>query len=46
LRRSEGVTAIEYGIVAALIATVIIGAVNTLGQNVYNLLFEKIATSL
>ncbi len=31
LREEEGVTAIEYGLIAALIAVVIIGAVKTLG---------------
>ncbi len=34
LRRDEkGVTALEYGLIAALIAVVIIGAVTTLGTN-------------
>jgi pilus assembly protein Flp/PilA len=34
LRRDEGVTAIEYGLIAALIAVVIIGAVTALGTSV------------
>ena len=34
LKRDEtGVTALEYGLIAALIAVVIIGAVTTLGSN-------------
>lgn len=33
LREEEGVTAIEYGLIAALIAVVIIGVVTTLGTN-------------
>lgn len=32
LKNEEGATAIEYGLLAALIAVVIIGAVSTLGQ--------------
>jgi pilus assembly protein Flp/PilA len=31
-RREEGVTALEYGLIAALIAVVIIGAVTTVGS--------------
>ncbi len=30
----EGVTALEYGMIAALIAAVIVGAVTTLGEDV------------
>lgn len=33
LRDQSGATAIEYGLIAALIALVIIGAVTTLGTN-------------
>ena len=33
LRDEEGVTAIEYGLIAALIAVVIIGAVTAVGNN-------------
>lgn len=34
LKRDEkGVTALEYGLIAALIAVVIIGSVSTLGSN-------------
>ena len=32
-RDEQGVTALEYGLIAALIAVVIIGAVTTLGTN-------------
>jgi pilus assembly protein Flp/PilA len=32
----SGVTALEYGLIAGLIAVVIIGAVTLLGQNVSN----------
>jgi pilus assembly protein Flp/PilA len=32
-RDNRGVTALEYGLIAALIAVVIIGAVSTLGGN-------------
>lgn len=31
LREDSGVTAIEYGLIAALIAVIIIGAVTTIG---------------
>ena len=41
----SGVTAIEYGLIAGLIALVIIGAVTTLGGNLTNL-FNTIATSV
>ncbi|MFP3984289.1 MAG: Flp family type IVb pilin [Desulfurivibrionaceae bacterium] len=34
LKEEEGVTALEYGLIAALIAVVIIGAVTLLGENV------------
>ncbi len=34
VRRTEGATAVEYGLMVALIAIVIIGAVTVLGQNV------------
>ena len=41
----EGVTAIEYGLIAALIAVVIIGAVTLVGGNL-NAIFSFIATKL
>ncbi len=36
LGREEGATAVEYGLMVALIAVVIIGAVTTLGTNLNN----------
>jgi pilus assembly protein Flp/PilA len=36
LRDDSGATAIEYGLIAALIAVVIIGAVTTLGSGLAN----------
>lgn len=45
LNDEEGVTAIEYGLIAALIAAVIIVAVQLIGTNL-NLVFNKIATAL
>jgi pilus assembly protein Flp/PilA len=45
LRDEEGVTAIEYGLIAALIAVVIIGAVTTIGADLL-IAFNKIAAAL
>ena len=41
----SGVTAIEYGLIAALIAVVIIGAVSTVGTSL-NATFGTVASSL
>lgn len=44
----EGVTALEYGMIAALIAGVIVGAVTLLGDNVesvFNTIAGKIVAS-
>ena len=41
----SGATAIEYGLIAALISVVIIGALSTIGTNL-NLAFTKIGTNL
>ncbi|MBM0207519.1 Flp family type IVb pilin [Micromonospora sp. STR1s_5] len=41
----DGATAIEYGLIAALIAVVIIGALTTIGSNL-NTAFTSIGTSL
>lgn len=41
----EGVTAIEYGLIAALIAVVIIVAVTSVGANL-NAIFTRIAGAL
>ena len=45
LRDEEGVTAIEYGLIAALIAVVIITAVTSVGTNL-NATFNYIANKL
>ena len=45
LRDEEGVTAIEYGLIAALIAVVIIAAVALIGTNL-NTVFTKVANCL
>lgn len=45
LRDEEGATALEYGLIAALIAGVIITAVTTLGTKVQTT-FDYIATSM
>ena len=44
-KREEGATAIEYGLIAALIALAIIVAVTLVGTNL-SALFEKIAGKL
>ena len=43
--REQGATAVEYGLMVALIAIVIIGAVTFLGGNL-NTLFNKVASSV
>lgn len=45
LRDEEGVTAIEYGLIAALIAIVIITAVTSVGTNL-NVIFQSVADAL
>ena len=45
MSRISGVTAIEYGFIAGLIAVVIIGAVQTLGTNVSSA-FSSIAIAV
>ena len=45
LRQDEGVTAIEYGLIAALIAVVIITAVALVGTNLTTT-FNKIASKI
>lgn len=45
LKDESGATAIEYGLIAALIAVVIIAAVTTLGTNL-NAKFQTIATEV
>jgi pilus assembly protein Flp/PilA len=45
VRSNRGVSAIEYGLLAALIALVIIAAVTTLGTNLKGV-FNTISTSI
>jgi pilus assembly protein Flp/PilA len=45
LREESGATAIEYGLIAALIAVVIIGAVTAVGTNL-STQFNTVATTL
>ncbi|MDX3886120.1 MAG: Flp family type IVb pilin [Sphingomonas sp.] len=45
LKNDKGATAIEYGLIAALIAVAAIGAMTTLGQNL-NSTFETVAGNL
>ena len=45
LRNDRGATAVEYGLMVALIAIVIIVAVSLLGSNLSSL-FKKVATSV
>ena len=45
LRNESGATAIEYGLIAALIAVVVIGAVTTIGTNL-NATFTTIGKSI
>jgi Flp pilus assembly pilin Flp len=42
----SGVSAIEYGLIVALMTLAIVGAVNTLGQQALTQLFLKVAGSL
>lgn len=45
LRNEEGATAIEYGLIAALIAVAAITAMTTLGDNL-NETFEGVSTAI
>lgn len=45
MNKKEGVTAIEYGLIAALIAVVIITAVTNVGHDLQNV-FNAVGTSL
>lgn len=44
-RRSEGATAIEYGLIAALIAVAIIGGAEAIGGSIGGL-FDDVSTKL
>jgi pilus assembly protein Flp/PilA len=46
LKDRTGVTAIEYGLLVALMTLAIIGAITTLGNQALTQLFAKIASSL
>jgi pilus assembly protein Flp/PilA len=46
LHDTSGATAIEYAMIAAGVATAIIAAVNTLGNNVLTTKFQVISNSL
>jgi Flp pilus assembly pilin Flp len=46
LEDCRGVTAIEYGLMIALMTLVIVGAVNTLGNQALTQLFEVVANSM
>jgi pilus assembly protein Flp/PilA len=45
LKEEEGATAVEYGLMVALIAAVIVGSVTALGTNIDNK-FNSVATSI
>ena len=45
IKQEDGVTAIEYGLIAALIAVVIIASVELVGDNLV-LVFTEISTEL
>jgi pilus assembly protein Flp/PilA len=45
LRSDKGATAVEYGLMVALIAIVVIGAVTLLGSNL-STLFQNVATKV
>lgn len=45
-KSTEGVTAVEYGILAALMMLVIVGAVYYMGNTALTQLFQKVAGSL
>jgi pilus assembly protein Flp/PilA len=44
-KNEDGATAIEYGLIAALIAVVVIGAVTTVGSNLSGT-FSSVATAV
>ena len=45
LRNNSGVTALEYGVIAAIIVVAVAGTIGTVGNNLKNT-FNTIATSL
>jgi pilus assembly protein Flp/PilA len=46
LRDRNGVTAIEYGLLIALMTLVIVGAISQLGNQTFVQLFNKVASSM
>ncbi len=42
----NGATAVEYGLMAALIALTIFGAISSVGQGIKNTLYGQIVTAL
>ena len=46
VRDENGATAVEYGVMVALIAVVIIGTVTILGQSISNLFGDDLSTVL
>lgn len=45
IRNEDGVTAIEYGLIAALIAVVIVGVVQTVGTDLQTV-FQEVSDTL
>ena len=45
-RHEAGVTVIEYALIAGLISILIVGVVTTIGNDVTNLFFGRIAANL
>ena len=45
LRRDEGASAVEYGLLVALIAAVVVTAVTLIGTNL-NSVFNRVATAI
>lgn len=46
LRAEDGVTAIEYALIASLVSVVIVGAVTALGNGIASTLYNKIGAAL
>jgi len=45
LRREDGQDLLEYGLLVALIALFALGAVASVGQTIYNVFWQNIATN-
>jgi len=45
VKQDEGQDLLEYGLLAVLIAIVALGAVMTVGQTIYNIFWNNIATN-